>query len=258
MKRKQEWFYDKDFWEQYAPIIFDENRWAEVPGIADGIARLALNHNGRKRNGEQPKHLFLDLCCGFGRITLELARRGFSVTGVDIMETYLNTAREDAAYEGLSVEFIQKDVRNFRRKASFDTALNLYNSFGFFEKKSDDFLFARNAFYSLKKGGMFIIEVLGKEIAVRDYIETEWFERAGCTFCAETSPVDSWAGIRNRWVLIKDNNRFEKEFIQRLYAASELRSLLLEAGFSRVELYGDWDESPYNEKARILLALARK
>jgi SAM-dependent methyltransferase len=257
MAYQKEWFNDNDFWEVYAPVIFDESRLAEIPAVTDGVTRLArldLYQNKNRRSGP----FILDLCCGFGRITLELARQGFSATGVDLNERYLRTAQEAAAHEGLDVTFIQKDVRAFKQKNAFDVAVNLYNSFGYFEHPKDDLLLLRNACYSLKEGGSLIIDVLGKEIAVRDYIEAEWFERGGYTVLTESNPVDSWGSVCNRWILIKDGQRREKVFIQRLYAASELRSLLFQAGFTAVELYGNWDESPYDEKAQTLIAVARK
>jgi len=257
MKYQKEWFNDDEFWEQYAPIMFDEKRWAEVSQVADGLALLAssaLHKNKPRRKGPA----ILDLCCGFGRITLELARRGFAATGVDITASYLETAREDAAHEGFDIEYIQEDVRAFKRKNAFDVALNLYNSFGFFENPDDDLLFLSNAHYSLRKGGVIIIDVLGKEIAVRDYAESEWFERAGFIVLTESMPVDSWGSVWNRWILLKEGKRREKVFVQRLYAASELRSLLYRAGFSRVELYGGWDERPYDQNADTLIAVGRK
>ena len=262
MERKKEWFNDDDFWEQYAPIMFDENRWAEVSEVADGVTRLAgLNlyedrPGTRAASRDGPR--IADLCCGFGRITLELARRGFAATGIDITASYLATAREDAAYEGLDIEFVQKDVRSFKRKNAFDTAVNLYNSFGFFDNPDDDLLFLKNAHYSLTEGGAFIIDVLGKEIAVRDHTEAEWFDRAGFFVLTECMPVDSWGSVWNRWIIIKDGVRREKEFIQRLYAASELRSLLSCAGFSSVDIFGGWDERPYDTNADTLIAVGRK
>ncbi|MDR2111004.1 MAG: class I SAM-dependent methyltransferase, partial [Spirochaetaceae bacterium] len=189
---------------------------------------------------------------------LELARRGFLVTGVDITGAYLKTARDDAAYENLGLELIRSDVRSFKRPGAFDAAINLYISFGYFEDPADDRLLARNARDSLKDGGAFIIETLGKEIAVRDFVRAEWFERAGYTVLTEYAPADSWAGLTNRWILLKEGKRIERTFTQRLYAASELRALLLDTGFSSVELYGDWDESPYDIRARTLIAVGRK
>ena len=252
-----EWFFDTDFWEEYAPIMFDSAHWAEVPEVADGVTRLA-GLNLYRDGGERSPPRALDLCCGFGRISAELSRRGFAVTGVDITESYLRAAREDAACENLDIEYINADARYFRRGGFFDVAVNLYISFGYFENSADDFAVLKNVHESLKSGGAFIIETLGKEIAVRDFVEAEWFERAGWTVLTEYEAVDSWTRLKNRWILIKDGRRLEKIFTQRLYAASELRRLLLDAGFAAVELYGGWDESPYDQRAKALIAVARK
>jgi SAM-dependent methyltransferase len=259
MNREHEWFNDDDFWLRYAPIMFDDARWAEVPAASAGIIQLA--------GLDAAKTKVLDLCCGFGRIAEELARRGFSVTGVDVTEAYLETAREEAVAEQLAIEYILSDVRDFHPEGVFDAALNLYNSFGYFEHPADDMLFVQNAYKSLKPGGVFIIDVLGKEIAVRDYSEAEWFERAGYTVLTESEPLASWGSIWNKWTLFKAMNtksakpafeRFEKVFIQRLYAATELERLLLDAGFSTVDFYGDWDLTPYDQHARTLIARGRK
>jgi SAM-dependent methyltransferase len=273
--RKEEWFNDKEFWERYAPVMFDDKRWAEVGEVADGVTRLAqlpLYPEDGYAPGAAPPAMplsaprIVDLCCGFGRLTLEFARRGFAATGVDITESYLRTAAEDAAYENLDIEFIPQDVRDFTRPGFFDLAVNLYVSFGYFADPADDRRFVKNAYDSLKPGGAFIIETLGKEIAVRDFVEAEWFERAGYFILTEYEAVDSWSGLQNRWILIdkgegsrtKPGRRIERTFTQRLYAASELRALLFEAGFAEVELYGDWDESPYNNMAERLIAVGRK
>jgi SAM-dependent methyltransferase len=191
-------------------------------------------------------------------MTLELAARGFACTGVDISPSYLAAAREDAAAERLEIEFIQADMRDFVRPGRFDTAVNLYISFGYFADPQDDRRVLKNVYASLKDGGALIIETLGKELAVRDFVKSEWFRRAGYLVLTEYAPVDSWAGLWNRWTLIKDGQRIEKEFTQRLYAASELRALLLDSGFSHVETYGAWDESPYDERAEKLILVGRK
>jgi SAM-dependent methyltransferase len=267
-KYKKEWFNDAEFWERYAPIMFDKRRWEEIPQVADGVTRLArLRLYPEEKSGPASRGAVLpsgpriaDLCCGFGRLTLEFARRGFAATGVDITESYLRTAREDAAYENLDIEFIRQDVRDFRRPDFFDLAVNLYISFGYFADPADDRRFVKNAYDSLKPGGALIIDTLGKEIAVRDFVEAEWFERAGFFVLTEYEAVDSWSSLKNRWLLIGkgEGERIERTFTQRLYAASELRSLLLESGFSRVEIYGGWDEAPYDNNAQALIAVGRK
>lgn len=254
--QKTEWFNDQSFWEHFAPIMFDRARWEEVPIIADAITRLArlpLYEN------PPPKEIrILDQCCGFGRISLEMARRGFSVTGVDITKSYLDTARDDAAYESIPVELIEADVRSFVRDSFFDVVTNLYISFGYCADSAQDRLIVKNAFESLKPGGVFILETFGKEIAVRDFIEREWFTRAGFMVLTEYKPVQAWEQLENRWILVKDGKQIEKIFTQRLYAGSELRNLFREVGFKEIELYGDWNDSPYDQYARTLIITGQK
>jgi hypothetical protein len=121
---------------------------------------------------------------------------------------------------------------------------------------------------SLKPGGCFIIETLGKDIAVRDFTPGEWFKRAGFLVLTEYKALDSWALLKNRWILIRDSpdghevsnmpERIEKTFTQRLYAATELRALLFKAGFKDLELYGGWDERSYDQNAEVLIAVGKK
>jgi len=261
---KAQWFTDIEFWEEFAPIMFDAVHWAEVPEVADAVTRLSrFNLYGQTPENEWKQPLeaaprILDLCCGPGRISTELSMMGFAVTGVDITESFLKTAKEDALAENLDIEYIQADARTFTRPLFFDTIINLYISFGYFEDKEDDLKVLRNAYTSLKNGGTFIIETLGKEIAVRDFIEDEWFERAGYTVLTNYAPVDSWTYLKNRWILLKEGKRVEKTFVQRLYSGSELKQSLQEAGFEKIEIYGDWDESPYDQRARMLIAVCRK
>ncbi|MCL2764621.1 MAG: class I SAM-dependent methyltransferase [Treponema sp.] len=262
--KNAQWFEDVEFWEHFAPIMFDDAHWAEVPAVANGITSFSqFNIYGQTQGKDWKEPLtsapkILDLCCGPGRISAELARTGFSVTGVDITESFLKAAREDAEYEKLDIEYIQSDAREFVRSDYFDTIVNLYISFGYFADQNNDLKVLRNVYKSLKKNGTFIIETLGKEIIARDFIEAEWFERAGYTMLTEYEPLDSWTFLKNRWILIKGSKRLEKTFIQRLYCASQLRALILEAGFEKTEIYGDWDESPYDQHANKLIIVCRK
>jgi SAM-dependent methyltransferase len=249
----KEWFHDIDFWNEFAPVMFDEARWAEVPVVADGIIKLSGLDDRLKAGGK-----IVDLCCGMGRISNELARRGFSLTGIDITKSYLDAAAEDSAAENLSVEYIHQDVRTFSKPAYFDLALNLYISFGYFDEAEDDILFIKNIFDSLKTGGVFIIELLGKEIAARDFIEGEAFDRAGFVVATEYKILGNWEQLQNAWTISNETFRAQKVFTQRLYSAVELKTLLLKTGFSSVKIYGGWDGIPYDEYARMLIVVATK
>jgi 2-polyprenyl-3-methyl-5-hydroxy-6-metoxy-1,4-benzoquinol methylase len=276
MAYKKEWFNDKEFWEIFAPVMFDTAHWQEVPAAADGLVHFAsldldweqkpfsAGAEGDAGGTEKPR--CLDQCCGFGRISLEMARRGFAVTGVDITETYLETAKDDAAHENLSIEFIREDVRSFRRKNYFDLVYNVYTSFGYFEDPADDARVVENAFDSLKPGGTYVIETLGKEIAVRDFVQADWFERAGFYVLAAYETADSWSSLKNRWILISQTDQgrikrgsiIEKNFTQRLYGADTLQRLFHDSGFGTIETYGGWDGRNYDEDALALIVVGRK
>jgi SAM-dependent methyltransferase len=275
MTYKKEWFNDTEFWETFAPIMFDAAHWQEVPAAADGLVHFAALDldweqkpfpEGEARGTGAEKPRCLDQCCGFGRISLEMARRDFAVTGVDITETYLETAKDDAAYEDLSVEFIREDVRSFYRTNYFDLVYNVYTSFGYFEDPADDARVVENAFTSLKPKGIYVVETLGKEIAVRDFVRADWFERAGFYVLTAYEASDSWSSLKNRWILISQTDQgavkrgaiIEKNFAQRLYGADTLQRLFRDSGFRTIETYGGWDGRNYDEDALALIVVGRK
>lgn len=248
-----DWFEDEAFWIQYAPIMFDSSRWAEATAVAEGV--LKLTGDGRK-----PQDLkILDAGCGLGRISVELAICGAQVTGVDLIQPFLDAAKESALAENVSVEWVQADLRSFSRPAAFDVAINVYTSFGYCQTIEEDTQILRNIARSLKPGGYFILEMVGREIAVRDFTAGEWFERAGYTVLTDFSVEGAWEGLRSHWQLYtKDGLKADHMFIQRLYAATELRQLMVSAGFADVKIYGDFDRSPYNERARTMILVGRK
>ena len=244
-----EWFEDETFWNTFAPLIFDENRWAETSAVVDSVERLA---------GTRPGNSVLDACCGPGRHSLEFACRGYRVTGVDITSSYLEAARESARAEGVEIEFLHDDLRRFVRPDAFDLCVNLYNSFGYFADPAQEERMMGNIFRSLRPGGRLVLEMVGKETAVRDFTEGEWFERDGWTILTEFSVVGAWEGLKNRWILIRGAERIDRSFVQRLYSGSEMRNLLARAGFAKIRILGSLDGAPYDQKAQNLVAVAER
>lgn len=248
--QKKEWFESDSFWEHYGPVMFDEKRWAEAPAVAAFVKSIAQLKDGST---------VLDAGCGPGRITVELALLGMDVTGVDIIQSELDAAKESADAEGVSVRLVKADLRSFHSERKFDCAVNLYTSFGYCDTVQEDFEILRNIAASLRDGGTFILECLSRETAILYFTEGEWFERAGFTVLTEFSVEGAWEGLRSKWILIeKDGNRIEHEFVQRLYSAVELKKMLLEAGFSDVGIYGDFDFSAYDQTARTMVLVAKK
>ena len=253
--RKTEWFESEDFWKNYAPIMFDEAHWAEAPAVAARVKEIASLEDGAR---------VMDAGCGVGRISVELAALGLSVTGIDIIESELETARETARDEGVPLTLIKADLRDFRTEKhgieKFDCAVNLYNSFGYCDSVDEDKLILESIFSSLKTGGIFIIECISREVAVRFFTRGEEFERAGKRVVTEFGVVGAWEGLRSRWTLtdLKTGEITDHEFVQRLYSAAALRDALLEIGFREVHVYGGYDLRPYDEEMQTMLLVAEK
>ncbi len=248
---KQEWFEKDDFWLNFGPIMFDEQRWAEASTVANQIKVLANLHNNSS---------ILDAGCGPGRISIDFALLGLDVTGVDLIKPFLQTAKESADAEGVPITLVQTDLREFESEKKFDCAVNLYTSFGYCDNKKDDELILRRIAGTVKDNGCFIMECLSREIAVRDFTEGEWFERAGKTVLTKFTVEGAWEGLRSNWTLVDNSTgeRLTHEFVQRLYSAVELREILLTCGYKTVEIYGDFDKSPYDHTARTMVLLCKK
>jgi SAM-dependent methyltransferase len=243
------WYEDEAFWETWAPFMFSKERWQGTPEEVENLINLL---------GIEPNAKVLDLCCGPGRHSLEFARRGFSVTGVDRTKKYLEDARKSAEKEGLKVDFVQKDMREFRKPRTFDLAINLLTSFGFFEDQGDDEKVAKNVLASLKDGGAFVIEMMGKEILARIFRERDWQEVEGAIMLEERKVSKDWNWMENRWILLKGGQTQEFRFSLRPYSAAELTRLLTECGFAQTEVYGNLAGAPYDHKAKRLVVVARK
>lgn len=101
----EEWFENERFWVDLYPFLFPEEKFQTAVEEIEKIIALT---------GFQGKRV-LDLCCGPGRHTVVLAKKGYTVTAVDRSPFLLIKAQELAQAEGVSVEWVLEDMRNFVR-----------------------------------------------------------------------------------------------------------------------------------------------
>jgi len=177
---------------------------------------------------------------------------------VDRTKSYLDKARKLAKKENLKAKFIQKDMRKFCQPHTFDVAINLFTSFGFFDDPKDDEKVLKNVFRSLKKRGVFLLDTMGKEVVARIFRERDWMEIDGNIILEERKVCKDWTWVESRWVLLKDGKREEYTVSLRLYSAAELRDLLEYIGFKQIEVYGDLAGAPYDHTAKRLVLVAHK
>lgn len=249
MHETQDWFEDLEFWEVTRPFMFTPDRWEAAANNIDKIRTLL-------KIG--PPAAVLDLCCGPGRFALPLAQHGFRVTAVDRTVPLLDELRTRATDAALDVDIVESDMRTFRRPGSFDAAINMFTSFGYFEDPEDDRLVLQNLYASLRPGGRLLIDTIHREWLIKEFQARDWIECGGLVVLDERELIDSFTRIHNRWIVIRGSERYEWEFNLRLYGAADLGNLLREVGFSEVNAYGSLDGAPCDLKASRLVVVATK
>jgi len=247
-----EWFEDEVFWDTIAPFLF---------GVVRDDARTEVEVEGLTQVlGVAPGSRILDLPCGTGRHSVAWAARGHRVTGADRSEAYLSLAKQRAATRGVEVELVRSDMRELVRAGSFDVALNLFTSLGYFADPVDDLRVLRNLHASLVPGGKAVVEMAGKELMARNLMPRSWDELPGTDqfLLQEHALLPGLAAVENRWIWIGGAERREFRFTLRAYSGTELVRALTDAGFASVELYGDCAGAPYDLTAKRLIAVATK
>lgn len=243
------WHDDDTFWTDLYPFIFPPGSFAEQEQNVPRLLALAGRESGA----------VLDLCCGPGRHAVPLARRGLAVTGVDRSPFLLHQARELAAREKVAVELVCEDMRRFVRPAAFDLALSLTVSFGYFADPAENQAVLANVHASLRPGGVFILEVSGKEVEARGFQPTgSWGGPDLGLVVQRRHIIEDWDRMEVEWVFLLDGaTRFLKTR-HWLYSGRELKALLAEAGFRRTTLHGSFAGDPYGPEAGGLIAVAVK
>jgi SAM-dependent methyltransferase len=240
-------FFDDLYLRVYQPLEAPEQVRREVDFIVKALDLPA----GAK---------VLDLCCGQGRHSLELARRGFQVVGVDLSEALLYAARKRAESEGLSVTFLHCDMREIDFAGEFDAVINMFTSFGYLESEAEDEKVLGKVAQALKSGGKFLLDVVNRDRLVRDFQAREWHAADEGWLVLEERTFDHLSGrTETRWVCVaRDGVRYERLSSVRLYTASELRTMLERAGLKVTNLFGDYDGSPYSWDSQRLIVVACK
>ena len=125
-----------------------------------------------KSNGKlRPLHLkgtekILDLACGFGRHSLEFARRGYDVTGIDITPAYIDYANEQAKKENLNAKFICQDIRTITFDKEFDVVLNMADgAIGYLEDDGENHKIFSVIAKALKNGGKHFMDIMNGSYA---------------------------------------------------------------------------------------------
>ncbi len=241
-----------------ADVVDDQNITTQEVDLFSEILNLS------------PEDKILDLCCGQGRHSLELARRGYRyVEGIDSSHYLIQRAKEYSKKEGLDVRFREGDARKLPYTPdSFNVVMILGNSFGYFETIQDDVRVLKEVFRILKPWGRLLIDVADGEYLKQNFQARswEWVDKKHFVCRERSLSLDKHRLISRELVNHVEKGIIADQFYaERLYARENLEELLKTSGFSDVTICGTISpDSQRNqdlgmmEKRIILTSMARK
>lgn len=247
-----EWFADRSFWADYRSHIWGERR-ISTSGSAVGYISQLL--------GMQDSESVLDLACGFGRHSIEFGKLGLSVTGVDLNPDLINEAIRNASEYSFNCRFILADMREFSEPSSFDYAVLLFNSFGYFRDPNDDKRVVSNCFKSLHPGGKLLISITGRKVLKRNMNSNQkryWRENKGVFVLEEYTVDEGWSWLTIKWITLDGPEKKSVEYGFRIYNEQEMFQLLSDEGFIAIRSFGNYKGSDYDDEAKGLVVIAEK
>lgn len=206
----------------------------------------------------------LDLACGYGRIANRLALLGHQVTGVEYQAGFLDLARKTArqfgilnARRGGSVRYRQADMRQNDYQAEFERVILMFNSFGYFTD-TENFDLLRRIARALVPGGRLGFDVGHRDGLLGSFQPHSVVEKEGSLMINRFSFDVLTGRLHNDRIIVRDGQRVERPFSIRLYAFTELRDLLAQAGLAVEQVYGEWDARPLELESPSMVLVARK
>jgi len=202
----------------------------------------------------------LDICCGAGRHTIELAKRGFTVTGFDLSAFLINEAKKDLKNikeKNLNVKFLIKDMRNFNFRESFDVSINLFTSFGYFDIDEENFLLFKNASSSIRKNGWFVFDFLNG-IYLKKNLVKESRSSIGKIKVIQKRHIENNFIIKD--IIIKSGKSVHL-FSERLklYSLNELKPVFEKYKLKIMNVFGDYYGNNFDKnKSGRLIIFAQK
>jgi 2-polyprenyl-3-methyl-5-hydroxy-6-metoxy-1,4-benzoquinol methylase len=193
-----------------------------------------------KEIGSDRNIRILDVGCGTGRHSIELAKRGYKVTGIDLSESQLQHACNKASEAGVKVDFFRADARELAFENEFDAALIICEG-GFPLMETDEMNFAilQGVSRALKKEGIFILTTLNALFPLAQ--STEKFMNSNIT--EGTSSGNSFdtttlRDISTFEVADDSGTRRRMQCNERYYMPSEISWILKSLGFEQPGIYG--------------------
>lgn len=239
--------FDDKYLDTYLEFLTAERTKTEVDFI---IKSVGLKKTDR----------ILDLACGHGRHSIELAKRGYgNITALDYSETFIDKAAADAANEGVDVDFVHGDMKALTYFDEFDVVITVFTTLGYFDDNTNkDVLKQINK--ALKPGGRFWMDnVRAESVDKRFKAEGDFDATTGMFTMVYNADnirhsVDVVEAYDNKEQVIHTHREWEEneqkkeyDFWLHVYSIPQWEQMLSDAGFKIVNKWSDYKNTPFDE-----------
>ena len=249
-KKKEDWY--KEGWT----LDIKNQSWVEDTGSQVDFLIQTLGLQGNER--------ILDLACGYGRHSLEFAKRGYQVVGVDITKEYVEDANKEAGAAGLPAHFYQKDIRQVDYNEEFDVVINMADgAIGYLENDEENVKIFDVVSRALKPGGKHFMDIMSADYADAHFPCNLW-EAGDISLTLSRFEWD-----KESKVMLYGQNDFsygnplaKPNFAAgdpiRLFHAQEIKDLLSARGMDVVKIFGKFDGTPASANEIQMMVCSQK
>ncbi len=249
----KKWFSTADYLE-----LYKHRNSTDASRIAGLITRTLKLPRGSR---------VLDVACGNGRHSLIFASKGFNVLGIDLSAFLIGEARKKLVTEYRKqkehLKFEIRDMRKIDHRNEFDLAVNLFSSFGYFEKDSENFKVFKSISAALKPGGYFFFDFLN-ENALRKNIVPSDVSIRNRNAVIQVREIKNNAVYKSIYIIRNDPkgtkpivNKFHEMI--KLYSLEEFTKAFAKSGMKIIRTFGDYTGRRFNKNtSERLIILARK
>lgn len=226
----KQWY--ESLFENYGKKYDEENFTQGTIGESDFI-ESELNYNKSLQ--------ILDIGCGTGRHTIELTKRGYDVTGIDLSDSQLDEAREKAKKQNLSIDVRKHDARDLPFMNEFDVAIMLCEgAFSLMETDEMNFEILKNATKAIKDNGKIIFTTLNGLFplyhSVKQFYESN--AKEGTSYGGNQFDLMTFRD-HNIIIFVDDlDNKKELYCNERYYVPCEITWLLKTLGYKKIDIFG--------------------
>jgi len=189
-----------------------------------------------------PQSSMVDIACGEGRYSIQLAGHGFDVTGIDLSYASIEKAKKS---ERENLQFLVHDMRFPFYINYFDYAFNFFTSFGYFATQRDHAMAAKSFARGLKKGGILTIDYLNREYALSNLNPEETVQRGRFEFQLRRQ-LENGHFVKD--IFFHDSENRERHYRESVaaFTLADFIQMFKKAGLSLIGTFGDYQLNTYH------------